>query len=364
MTTITPTAMTNRQLIESLVRAARNERSATVDLLELLGELDERRLYLSEGCSSLFTYCTQVLHLSEHAAYHRIEAARAARRFPVILSLFADGALTLTTVAMLRRHLTPDNHLLLLKAARHKSKREVEEQIGALAPKPRVPTLIRRVPEVKTEPTDLFTPQQSVTVAGGAAVSVAPQPALAKTPFVTAPASTPSPMIAPLGSDRYLLRVTLSVEAHANLRRAQDLMRHTIPSGDAAAVLERALELLVDRLEQAKAAKARRPRTSTSTARTAPAPGDDATASRYIPAPVRREVWARDQGRCAFVGPCGRCTETGRLEYHHLLPFARGGPASVSNIALRCRAHHRFESEAIFGAWITTTTELGPDRVG
>ena len=53
--------------------------------LALLAEVDARRLYLGEGCSSLFTYCTQVLHLSEHAAYHRIEAARAARQYPVIL---------------------------------------------------------------------------------------------------------------------------------------------------------------------------------------------------------------------------------------------------------------------------------------
>ena len=56
-------------------------------------ELDTRRLYLAEGCAGrLFAYCTQVLHLSEHAAYHRIQAARAARRFPVILERLAEGA--------------------------------------------------------------------------------------------------------------------------------------------------------------------------------------------------------------------------------------------------------------------------------
>ena len=48
-------------------------------------ELDARRLYLGEGYSSLFTYCTQALHLAEGAAYNRIETARAARRFPMVL---------------------------------------------------------------------------------------------------------------------------------------------------------------------------------------------------------------------------------------------------------------------------------------
>ena len=55
------------------------ERRATAALVASLAELDERRLYLGEGYSSLFTYCTQCLRLSEHAAYSRIEAARERR---------------------------------------------------------------------------------------------------------------------------------------------------------------------------------------------------------------------------------------------------------------------------------------------
>ena len=72
--------LSDRDLLAAILRAAATERHATVELLRLLAELDERRLSLGEGCSSLFTYCTQVLRLSEHAAYHRIEAARAAER--------------------------------------------------------------------------------------------------------------------------------------------------------------------------------------------------------------------------------------------------------------------------------------------
>ena len=73
--------------------------------------------------------------------------------------------------------------------------------------------------------------------------------------------------------------------------------------------------------------------------------------TRQISAAVRREVWVRDEGRCAFAGANGRCRETGRLEFHHLIPFARGGPATVENISLRCRAHNAFESELVFGRW-------------
>src|SRR5580765_6120420 len=147
MTTKSPALMSDAELIAATVRLAGNERRATAELLALLAELDVRRLYLGQGCASLFTYCTQVLHLSEHAAYHRIEVARAARRFPIVLTLIADGSLTLTSVALLRPHLVPDNHERLLLAARHKSKREVEHQLACLAPRPVAKTLIRRLPE-------------------------------------------------------------------------------------------------------------------------------------------------------------------------------------------------------------------------
>jgi len=353
MTTNLHASMSNHALIEATIRAAGDERCATVELLALLGELDTRKLYLGEGCASLFAYCTQVLHLSEHAAYHRIEAARTARRFPAVLNLLANGALTLTTVAMLRPHLTDANHDRLVASARHKSKREVEQLIAGIAPKPVAATMIRRVPQGEAAAIDLLTP------------GTKPVPAAMPTPEpVTAPKPGPRSVVSPLTSDRFLVRVTLSAEGHANLRRAQDLLRHTIPSGDAAAVLERALQLLVARLERVKAAKTSKPRSAVALPRISrSSSGGAATTSRHVPAQVRRVVWTRDQGRCAFIGPQGRCTETGRLEFHHLIPFARGGPAEASNIALRCRAHNCFESEAIFGGWNKAPAALGPDRV-
>ena len=115
-------------------------------LIALLGELDARRLYLGEGFSSLFTYCTQALHLSEHATYNRIEAARAARRFPVILERLEAGSMTLTTVRLLAPHLTEANHRDLLERVHYKSKRDVELVIATLAPAPDVPSVVRKLP--------------------------------------------------------------------------------------------------------------------------------------------------------------------------------------------------------------------------
>jgi hypothetical protein len=119
------TDLSDHELLAAVHRLAGDERRATAHLIASLAEFDARRLYLGEGCSSLFTYCTQVLHFSEHAAYGRIEAARAARRFPLILDRLVGGEITLTAIGLLARHLTSENHRELLDSARYRSKREV-----------------------------------------------------------------------------------------------------------------------------------------------------------------------------------------------------------------------------------------------
>ena len=166
---------------------------------------------------------------------------------------------------MLRPHLTAENHETLLEAARHKTKREVEYQVACLAPKVAAKALIRRLPDAQASCVRLT----SRDLGAGAGVepaaipssetSVVPWSGFRHVERSSRPAS-PRPTVAPLASDRFLLRVTLSADAHTKLRRAQDLMRHTIPSGDPAAILEKALAMLVDQLEKAKTAKAARPR--------------------------------------------------------------------------------------------------------
>ncbi len=73
-------------------------------------------------------------------------------------------------------------------------------------------------------------------------------------------------------------------------------------------------------------------------------PPHRARRSRYIPAPVRREVWRRDGGCCSYVDPHSgrRCGSRFLLELDHIVPFALGGGAEPGNLRLRCRAHHRY----------------------
>src|SRR5687767_15110126 len=142
--------LSDRDLLEELERAASNERQATARLIALLAEVDSRKSYAGRGYSSLFTFCTRQLHLSEHAAYLRIEAARGAQRFPVILDRLCDGSLHLTAVSLLAPHLTAANHVEVIDAAKHKSKRDVELLVAQLRPQPDVPSVVRKLPALTT----------------------------------------------------------------------------------------------------------------------------------------------------------------------------------------------------------------------
>ena len=94
MTTISSkqiAVLPDRELLETTKRLAAIERASTADVIAALAEVRSRELFLGEGYSSMFDYCTRALHFSEHAAYGRIEAAKLAKRFPTILACCGMG---------------------------------------------------------------------------------------------------------------------------------------------------------------------------------------------------------------------------------------------------------------------------------
>ena len=163
------TCLSDDQLLARVRTLAERERASTTALIAALAELDARRLYLGQGFSSLFAYCTQALRLSEDAAYNRIRAARVAAKWPVVLDRIADGSVTVTAVRLLSDVLTDSNHEELFRAATHKSKREVEALVAGLNPQPDVAASIRKVtqPAVHgTAPPTTDPPLLSLTAPG------------------------------------------------------------------------------------------------------------------------------------------------------------------------------------------------------
>jgi hypothetical protein len=196
-----------------------------------------------------------------------------------------------------------------------------------------------------------------------------------RNPSTQVPAGTARPIgsVLPVIEPRYEVQFTVDQAYVDLLEEARNLLQHELPTRDLVAVQRRALELLVHQLRQRKYAARERPSSKaperekgtrqaqtkptlarppvaeapTSARRSTPPSADQ---SRYIPAEVRRTVWKRDEARCAYVDDRGqRCREQSGLEFHHLHPHARRGPATIDNLALRCRSHNGLAAEQDFG---------------
>ena len=521
------------QLVMELQRLARADRKCEVRMLVYLAEVEARLLHLARGYSSMFSYARATLRMSEAQTYLRIQAARVARTYPVVIDMLEEGALNLTTLKLLAPHLSADNHLALLERARDKSKRDVELLVAEIAPLPSVPTRLRKLPAPaarrQSRATEMplssvervsllagtpniaaapdvrgLPPSASTTQTAHAQVSAAPsggrmdgsassaaspeaeRPALATSasaehatcvPDATpcaitasaeaptsastelaatstqcvqasfalnapqnapassaalapqnapassaahdpqnapaslaahAPKDAPASLAAhasqsasgsqgsqrariafaleasrasckPLGLERFKLELTASQKLHDTLMQLQHLLRHQVPGGDLAVIVERALDELLAKTLKQRFAQVSKPRLSAKDSTngeaqrirtgdngeqrtTAALPifaGPDGAGSgatldgtpparaksrgRYVPRAVVRAVSARDGQQCAFVSSDGlRCSERGMLELHHVQAFARGGAATVENLKWVCRAHNDF----------------------
>ncbi|MCC7142592.1 MAG: HNH endonuclease [Candidatus Eisenbacteria bacterium] len=436
--------LADHDLIRAVIVLAGRARDVTAELLVHLGELDARRLYIAAGCASTFAYCVEVLRMSEPAAYHRITAARAARKFPALVRHLRSGELHLSGVCLLAPVLTEANVDHWIARARGQSKRAIERLLAASPA--RDPRTAREVRSDATSGLDSgvsVPPSVSSGHLAGARVLAeesgerAGQPGRpghgeresaracdaadagdagdardiggrsdrsdggdAERSQDQAAAEKGGPVSSARVPPRALrdLRVPVDPEFLDLLDAARDLARHRNPSGDLTTLLRLALQALIQQTESRRCGRAdaatqggrssetpRHHRAGTrgdsvaalrvqdgvvgSPPHTEPEPFVGARAyppvqvsrSRYIPVAVRREVWRRDGARCAFVAEDGRrCTSRAFLEFHHLVPFALRGEHSVSNLALRCQPHNKYEAELEFELGAHQAFQLSP----
>jgi len=380
-------SLSDDELLERLSTLVARHRRLDAEVVAHGAEVDTRKLYLGKACSSMFAYAVEVLHLSEHEAYLRITCARASRRFPMLLDMLGDGRLHLSAIAKLAPHLSEDNAEALLARAVHKTKREIEELLAEVAPRPDVTACMRKLPQTQRSPSDRLGPERvpgatapasarsststsSATVDAAASaerfthsdptafeqtgpeVVEAPAARAASTGTPEAPRAVVEstararPVIEPTAPARYRVQFTASAELRDKLERAQALLRHKDPDADLGDVIDEAVTLLLGKLEAKRFGKTQSPRRTL-------ADTDTSASSRHVPAAVKRVVFERDQGQCAYVDEAtGRrcsCTDPGRLEYHHRTPFARGCDHDPDRIELRCRAHNMHQAELDFG---------------
>ena len=139
--------------------------------------------------------------------------------------------------------------------------------------------------------------------------------------------------------DRWSLRATVDRAFRDDLETLRCFLAHKVPDGDLAEVLREAIRCALERHGKRRGAVLPE--------RQASRPAQSHKTTRSPSAAVRREVWARDAGRCTFVATDGRrCESRFRLEFDHV---DEGGPPTAVNLRLRCRPHNLLHAEETYG---------------
>ena len=338
-------------LTNELATSTSEARRCVVRNISRIAEYDRRQLYLAVGYKSMYRYCIGKLGLSEDVAFQRIRVGRAALEFPAIFELLAAGQVNPTTVLLAAPHLTPANAAELLAAITRRTIKQVRQLLAdRFGEAPGLESDLARTAPVTAhdQPAPAACEWKELPVLNPVAPSFESIAAQAMEPVcerAATPATVPLPRrarLTPVSPGCYELVALLGQEASDQLEASRELLGHAVPSGDLAEVLERAIALQFAHLRKRRCAATERPRK--------PAPTRPTANPRRIPNAVRREVWARDGGRCAFVGTRGhRCDSREQLELDHIVPVARGGTSTTDNLRLLCRAHNQHVAERALG---------------
>lgn len=300
-------SLSDSELILKLKHSVAEERKLTALVLDFLREVDRRKLYAEFGCSSLWDFCIRELGYSEASASRRIASMRLIRELPELKEDLVSGKQTLSNLAAAQkffriekehRELSLEEKRQVLEKIENKTSRECE----------------RELLKISSAPIEISRPEK----------------------------------IRALDEEHSELKLVLDQELLSKLKRLQELRSHANPKMSYTELLNYLADEALKRIDPEKKSK------SAPTPPPAPeVPQSKPTANRLpISAPVRREVWRRDQGHCTWKHPqtgksCGSRTF---LEIDHITPVALSGGNELSNLRLRCWAHNAREAVKVFGA--------------
>jgi len=378
-----------RRLRDELKLLLRRELAAMAEFLIALSDFDSRRGWEPLGHASLFAFIRAELGLSPAPTYWRQEAARLLQRFPDLEQPLRQGQLCLSTMSELAKVLTEENREAVLPRFLGISSRDAKEIVAELQPRPSPPmrTVVTPLaPARRAEPplSLLSMPSQAAPQHTDPESLWAPKTPVAHPTLSTHPARAEPRRddIDPLTAELSRLSTTVSRRFLQKLRTARAGLAHALPGATTEQVLEAALDLLLEKQAKARGQVkkprpvAEKPRAVAEQGRAiaeakesphathhAPATSDQSMTlptppplhrrdqpREAIPAAVRRAVWARDAGRCAWpLDGGGCCGSTHRLELDHVVPWARWGDSTEANLRLTCAAHNRLAARQAFG---------------
>ena len=319
--------------IEKLVRA---EKRNVALVIAHIAEMSRRKGHLERGYKNLFDYCVRRLRLSEGSVARRIQIANVARRFPQLLVALVENRVSLTVAGLLAPHLRQENVERLINDCTGMTKREVEEYLVTLRPKPVFAPSIRKTPSWP-----------------------APTPPPSAQPRMVPETSRPTPRVSPTilepaRPEVFNFRFAADRTFKEKFERLAEVLGVENSHQRMAEIMEQALDIALDK-KDVKRKRARRLQ-NVSKGNKKSRPGEvfskeEGAASRYIPSEVRERIHERAGYQCEYRGPDGtRCRARTGLQIEHLRPFAIYRSHDERFLRLHCPPHNRFTAERTFGA--------------
>ncbi|UCF04727.1 MAG: hypothetical protein JSV33_12495, partial [bacterium] len=327
-------AYSDRDLLGRIERLRGRERAVLVEILCCLAEIDRRRLYLPRGYGSLFEFCTGYLHYSRSGAGRRIRAARCLAGFPQVADMLLSGEINLCVLSLVSGILTNENADEILSWIKGRSFREVELLVSRHRPERMLRDRVKPVC-IMTECADSMKGAGTSTgrdrIPSGRStpgVGTNSKATLTFTPNVGSEKIPSDPKHGPEGPEgmervmitqKFKLEFAVDPAFMEKLERVISLLSTKHPGGLG---FEKLFEILMDDYLERHNPEKRMIKRKDSTRRCSRKISHKK--SRHIPASVRDEVFARDGGRCTFVGPEGkRCGSRWNIQVDHIVPYGK-----------------------------------------
>jgi len=336
------TAELDRSAKDLVVREKKN----LACVIAHLAEISKRKAHLECGYKNLFEYCVRRLNLSEGSVYRRIQVAKVCHEFPQVLVHLGEGGVSLTVASLLAPYLREDTVEKVFCDCAGMTRREVEEYIVLLNPKPAFEPSIRKRPRDTAVETGRSKGKESEQDRGGG--SPAPEKSRAS-----------RPLLDPASPALFNFRFSAQRAFKEKLERFAEVAGIERPEKKLEQVFEKALEIALEKKDPARSRERRLKKAAKrSTEANSPRPGDVAKKtedgrperSRYIPSSVREEVIARAGYQCEYRGVGEtRCTQRTGLEVDHKGLFSHGGTHEKENLRVLCGRHNRFLAEKVLG---------------
>ncbi len=289
-------------LISEIRSLAKKEQGLTLQVIELIAQIDQKKLFYRLGFPSLYDFVTQDLGYEAASAMRRIQAARLLQDLPDMKEKIESKKLSLSVVSQAqsyfrKKDLPAEQKREILKTLENKSSRQAELELVKLDPLVQIPAKGKQR-AISSE----FTEHKFV----------------------------------------------LDAQTQRKLEELKLWMSHQNSELSTAKLIQ----ILIDQ-EHKRNLKQKEPKQNKPPAKEPPFeskfPTSDAEVgkqSRFISVQIKRTVWDRDQGCCQYRNPINqqKCGSRYQVQFDHNVRFRDGGLSNEENLRLLCAQHNRLRN--------------------